>query len=353
MGKDVSWKEFFSDNARYADIINGICGQGKQLVCAHDLHEKDTQIWEQSLGPECAGEGSDDGNAAVIARTGNRRSVKKRKQHRTAKSRDLLRKVAFGMNFIIIGIENQENLDYALPLRMLVYDTGEYQKQAAKIRKRNRKRGIWKNSGEYLYKFCKSDRLQPCVTFILYSGMENWDGARSLHELLDFNGIPSEIRALVQDYKIHLISINEFEDTDVFKTDVKQVFDFIRCSRNKDKLRELVKNDPVYQTMEEEAFDVITHYTNASELISKKEDYRKGGNYDMCKAIQDLIEDGKTEGRAAGRAEGRAEERTAAIKVLICTCKELGASRDLSAEKVSCKYNLSQEETERYLEECW
>ena len=73
----------------------------------------------------------------------------------------------------------------------------------------------------------------------------------------------------------------------------------------------------------------------------------------MCKAIQDLIEDGKTEGRAAGRAEGRAEERTAAIKVLICTCKELGASRDLSAEKVSCKYNLSQEETERYLEECW
>ena len=54
-----------------------------------------------------------------------------------------------------------------------------------------------------------------------------------------------------------------------------------------------------------------------------------------------------------GRAEGRAEERTAAIKVLICTCKELGASRDLSAEKVSCKYNLSQEETERYLEECW
>lgn len=205
----------------------------------------------------------------------------------------------------------------------------------------NRKRRIWKNSGEYLYKFCKSDRLHPCVTFVLYSGMENWDGARSLHELLDFNGIPPEIRALVQDYKIHLISISEFENTDVFKTDVKQVFDFIRCSRNKDKLRELVESNPAYQTMDEEAFDVITHYTNAVELINKKEDYRKEGNFDMCKAIQDLIED------------GRAEERTVAIKVLICTCKELGASRDLSAEKVSQKYSLSKEETERYLEECW
>ncbi len=253
------------------------------------------------------------------------------------------------MNFIIVGIENQENLDYALPLRMLVYDTGEYQKQAAKIRKRNQKRGTWKNSGEYLYKFCESDRLHPCVTFVLYSGMEKWDGARSLHELLDFNGVPPEICALVQDYNIHLISISEFEDTDVFKTDVKQVFDFIRYSRNKGKLRELIKNDPAYQALEEEAFDVITHYTNAAELINKKEDYRKKGNIDMCKAILDLIEDGKTE----GRAKGIAEERAAAIKVLISTCKELGASRDLSGEKVSLKYNLSREETERYLEECW
>ena len=166
------------------------------------------------------------------------------------------------------------------------------------------------------------------------------------------------IASVVMDlYDYSRLLIYPFEDTDVFKTDVKQVFDFIRCSRNKDKLRELVKNDPVYQTMEEEAFDVIIHYTNASELIGKKEDYRKEGSFDMCKAIQDLIEDGKTEGRAAGRAEGRAEvraeERTAAIKVLICTCKELGASRDLSAEKVSRKYNLSKEDTEKYLEECW
>lgn len=49
----------------------------------------------------------------------------------------------------------------------------------------------------------------------------------------------------------------------------------------------------------------------------------------------------------------RLDRRVAAIRVLICICKELGASRDLSVEKVSRKYNPFQEETEKYLEECW
>ena len=66
MGKDVEWKSFFQDNHRYADIINGIGCGGVQLVKDTDLAEVDS-------------------------------TVKK-------KSRDILRKVAFGMNFAIIGI---------------------------------------------------------------------------------------------------------------------------------------------------------------------------------------------------------------------------------------------------------
>ena len=68
MGKDVEWKSFFQDNHRYADIINGIGCDGIQLVKDTDLQEVDSASQK--------------------------------------KSRDLLRRVALGMNFAIVGIEN-------------------------------------------------------------------------------------------------------------------------------------------------------------------------------------------------------------------------------------------------------
>ena len=39
----VSWKEYFRDDARYVDIINGIGCGGQQLVKSEDLQEADTQ----------------------------------------------------------------------------------------------------------------------------------------------------------------------------------------------------------------------------------------------------------------------------------------------------------------------
>ena len=101
---------------------------------------------------------------------------------------------------------------------------------------------------------------------VLYYG-KDWDGGKNLHELIDFTGMPDELRKLVNDYPIHLLGIRKMEDTSVFKTDLKQVFDFIRCSEDKKKLVELVENDVYYTQMDEEAFDVVTKYTNSKELI--------------------------------------------------------------------------------------
>ena len=73
--------------------------------------------------------------------------------------RDMVRKVAFGVNFAIVGIESQEMVDYAMPLRCMVYDAGEYEKQADKIRRKLRKsKGL--SVGEYR---CISDRCKAGV----------------------------------------------------------------------------------------------------------------------------------------------------------------------------------------------
>ena len=290
MGKDMGWKGFLSDDERYADVINGIGCRGEQVVKKENLQEMDTQ-------------------------TGFLRSpkfihkiIQSRKRH--VKVRDCIRKVAFGTNFAIIGIENQETMDYSIPLRNMSYDVDAYEKQAAKIRKEVRKFYKGLSTGEYLYGFWRNDRLFPAVTFILYAGSKPWEGPKSLHEMLDFTDIPEELKEMVADYKINLVEIRKLEDTSVFKTDVRQVFDFIRCSNDKNALKKLVETDDYYKNMEEDAFDVAVQYTNATELIEAKEYYEKEGAVDMCKALTELIADGKQEGREEGKQLGKDEKLT-------------------------------------------
>lgn len=288
MEKDVSWKVYFQDDDRYADVINGIGFGGRQLVKGVDLEEADTQTVFGNLY-----------SRPLEALTGEFR-----KQVRRIRTRDMLRKVAFGVNFAMIGLENQELVDYAMPLRGMIYDAGEYEKQAGKIRKILRKqKGL--RAGEYLYGFGKDSKLCPVVTFVLYGGKEPWDGPRTLHEMLDMEGLPEPMRELVADYPLHLVDIRRLKDTSVFKTDVKQVFDFIRCAEDKRELFKLVQGDESFQCMEEDAYEVATNYAGAEELIKVKDEYRgKDGKIDMCQALNELIEDGRVEGRVEGHAEG-------------------------------------------------
>ena len=211
MKNDVLTKEFFSDDARYADLINGLGCDGKQIVRKEDLQELDTQTGTVRL------------------------SSQRKKGRRKIKFRDLVRRTAFGINFAVIGIENQEIVDYALSLRNMSYDVGEYEKQAAKIKKEVRKNSIGLTKGEYLYGFKKDSKLHPVVTFVLYYGKEEWDGALDLHSIIDFEGIPEELKKLVQNFRVHVVEVRKLKDTSMFHTDVRQVFDIIRYSEEPEK----------------------------------------------------------------------------------------------------------------------
>ena len=104
-------------------------------------------------------------------------------------ARDLVRKSAFGLNFAIIGIENQSEVHYLMPLRIMEYDAGEYRHQAKQIGRKllervknlppNERRKII-TVAEYFSRFRRFDKLQPCVTFVLFYG-EEWDGSRDLY----------------------------------------------------------------------------------------------------------------------------------------------------------------------------
>jgi hypothetical protein len=314
MEKDICAKEFFSDGARYADIINGLGCGGRQAVTEADLQERDSQTG--------------------IFRLQNPAKKTGRKRKRTL-YRDLLRRTAFGMNFAVIGIENQEELDYALPLRIMRYDVLEYTAQAAAVYKKLRRQKTGLRSGEYMYGFAKDSRLHPVITFVLYFGKKEWDGAKDLHGIIDFTDIPEDLRGLVQDYRIHLVEVRKLEDTSVFKTDVRQVFDFIRCSADPGKLEQLVTSDASYQEMDEDAYDMAAQYCNAAQdMMRVKNYYKHGGQVNMKDAITELrrmskeegIEQGLARGRAQGMEQGLARGRAESARETARTMLERGYS---------------------------
>ena len=238
MKKDGSWKDFFEDPARFADAINGFACNVEQVVQEDDIQEVDTQIRRVKLP------------RFVNSKPGSR--LKK-----FDKSRDILRRVALGVNYLFIGMEPQEEIDYSLALRNMLYDVAEYEKQAVKIRKKVRKEYLGLSTGEYLYGFNRDSKLLPILTFILYSGEDEWSGPTCLHDMLEFTDIPESIRRMIPNYKINIISIRDIKDTSIFKTDLRYVLEFLHHANNKEKLKELVNNDSYYQNMDEDEYDVV------------------------------------------------------------------------------------------------
>ena len=306
--KDLQKKSYFHDAERFADLINGLLCDGRQVLSAEDLTELDSQTGQSGVmgygGMECSGDGCTDSGRGM--NKGKSRILKERR-------RDLVRRAAFGVNFMVIGLENQEETDYLMPLRCMSYDTAEYEKQAAQIGKEVRNRsGNRVTKAEFLSGFTQDNRLTPCVTVVLYYG-ENWDGALALHDILDFKGIPKEFRDKVNDYQICLCEVRKFKNTEVFKTDVRQVFDCIRYAGDPDKLYELIAEDPAYRVMEPDTYDVIAAYTKTAELMKVKSYGEKEGRIDMCKAITELIERGRREGLEQGLEQGIEQGRTAGM----------------------------------------
>ena len=97
------------------------------------------------------------------------------------------------------------------------------------------------------------------------------------------------------------------------------MLDFLRYAKDKNKLKQLVENEPYYKSMDEEAYDVIANYANVKKLVEVKDEYKEmGGKMNMCTAIREMMEDSKTEGRAGGISLGES------LKLESLVAKKLG-----------------------------
>lgn len=146
----------------------------------------------------------------------------------------------------------------------------------------------------------KADRLMPVITLVVYFGDKDWDGAKSIHEMLSVDD--DELLSYVPNYKINLIEPAKIsdEDYDKFKTDVGSVLQFIKHQSDED--GSWIKGKTRFKHVEKEAVELINLITGSKIIGEEKEEV-----VDMCRAWENSINNAMREGMREGELKGKIE----------------------------------------------
>ena len=277
---DKETKAYMRENEIFADAFNFFLYDGAQKIQPGRLRELDTTELIQLPGTD-----------------------EKQLSEAIQKYRDVLKSVVMMQDekasYLLLGIENQTEVHYAMPVRNMLYDAMQYGKQVSELAADHGKhRAELKMTGaEYLSGFLKTDKLLPVITLVIHFSAAEWDGAKSLHEMMEWPD--AHLKEYVQDYKIQLIDPAKIrpEEFEKFSTSLREVLECIKYSKDKKKLRKLVENNP-RMTMEVNAARVVQAVTGTKFRISEETEV-----VDMCQAIDEMVEDGIKEGIEKGKLE--------------------------------------------------
>ena len=355
---DIVTKEYMRENTVFADAFNYLIYNGKKVIDPTNLKEIDpTEIAlpfddEEKAGKEKDGEDkkrkaqgttewSSLKNEPVRKKTASRAG---KKTDAVQRYRDLLKSAVVKQDertsYVLLGVENQTDVHYAMPVRNAIYDALQYGRQVADIaaeHRRNKKDFSGKNNGEYLSGYLKEDHIRPVITLVIHFGAEEWDGPLSLHEMMSTRDM--ELLSFVENYRIHLIDPAKLteEQLDQFSTSLKEVMGYIKYSKNKEQLLKFLQTD-THRSIEMNAVRVIKTITNTPIEVSEEEE-----EIEMCKAIEDLIAESEARGRAEGETRGEA-------KGMIEICLDMSFSKEDILKKLQEKLNISLQQAGEYFE---
>ena len=296
LGKKDRYEKVYTGNAEvFADIVNYLLYEGEERIRPDDLRELDG---EELLVEE----------KKVLQRL-----------------RDVVKQVTVRQNeeaiYMIIGLENQTQVHYAMPVRTMVYDAMHYAGQVEEIRKQNGRR--WKQrkgnngdnkgeqagsrvedrlltSAEFLSGITKEDKLLPVITIVILYSSEPWDGPTTLYDMLATKD--PEILKYVQDYHIHLIAPGNMTDQQIrcFHSSMRKVLTFIKYAKDKEKMKEIMsEEDSDFYHVDRETAQFIKEMTGVNIEIQENEE-----DVNMCKAWEDMAIDMKNEGLQLGLRQG-------------------------------------------------
>lgn len=312
--KDIKSKEYLADNKRFADLCNYKLYDGEQIISPEDLQERDSAEVLSIFGVD-------------------------EKEVQTQKWRDLLKsaviKSTHNAFYVLLGVENQTEVHYAMPVRNMLYDALNYGKQVNEAKKHHVESNDKMSSAEFLSGFKKEDKLTPIIPITLYWGTDEWDAPVDLHEM--FGEIDEKLLRFIPNYHINLVAPNLIEDFNKFKTELGKTLEFIKYSNDEKKLEKMLLNLK-NKKLSNETVSTINLFTGSDIKVNKE-----GEVTDVCLAIEEMKKHA---------AEKAVAEMCVAIEEMKKHAAEKAVAENVvdSIEKVMRNFALSVEDACKGLE---
>lgn len=304
---DIVLKNYWRNNEQFADLFNAVLFDGQQVIKPEELEDADTE--ESSVLEH---------GEYVESIQASRDNIKIRKKS-----------LVHGVEYVMLGKEGQEFIHYAMPIRIMGYDYATYKKQYENNAKRY-KACADLESDEYLSRMKRTDRFIPVITVVVYYGEKPWNGATTLHGLLD---IPKGMEKYVNDYKMLLVEARK-NNLKLHNINNIDLFNLLEILLNREVPSSETKSKAI-KYAEEHHVDKSVIMTVAGAAYSKI-DYNalsRKGDADMCTVFEETWAEGKAEGKAEG---------------IIIAGHELGLSEHDILEILQNRLNISLQKAQEY-----
>ncbi|MCM1236286.1 MAG: Rpn family recombination-promoting nuclease/putative transposase [Ruminococcus flavefaciens] len=303
---DTVLKNYWSDNEQFADLFNAVLFDGRPVIKAEELEDVDTE------------------ESTVLEHREYAESIKASRDNIKIQKKSSV----YGVQFVLLGLESQEHIHYAMPMRVMGYDYGSYKKQYdSNAKKYKEAQGM--SEDEYLSRMKKTDKLIPVITVVIYYGEKPWDGAKSLHEMLD---IPSEMVPYVNDYKMLLVEARQ-NDLTLHNINNIDLFNLLNILLDKSRTLHEARQTVIDYAKEHEV-DKSVVMTVAGAANCKIDYNAQKGDLVMWT----VFEETKLEGKIEGIIKMLRKYRESDDNILKELMSELGISED-EAEEYLDKYN--------------
>ena len=214
---DELMKNLFKHKEIFADLFNATIFNGQQLI----KPEKLTEINTENIHIEDSIQDKDNINSNI-----------------TKRYRDLCMRQNDSILQIILGCEDQSEVDYSMPIRTMLYDSLKYTEQQKNL----------------------------------------------------------ELKSIIPNYKMNLLWAYNIKDIDKFKSDLQYILYMLKYKEEKENLKEYIsENNDNLQKMNQDSHNVAVALLNHKlpELI---EDDKKGESRMGKNAIEAIHDDGIAEG---------------------------------------------------------
>lgn len=309
---DTVLKRYWNDNEQFADLFNGVLFAGEQVIQPEELEDADTE------------------EASVFEHREYAESVKSSRDNIKIQKKSTVS----GVQFVLLGLESQEHIHYAMPMRVMGYDYGCYKKQYDSNARKYKRTDVKYQAAEemsedeYLSRMKRTDRLTPVITVVVYYGENPWDGAKSLHGMLN---IPEKMTKYVNDYKVLLVEARK-NDVTLHNVNNKDLFTLLQIVLDKGMSRKEAK-ERALQYSEEHMTNkevVLTVAGATNYKLNYKDLERRDGT--MCTLFEEIAKDG-------------------GAKQIILMGREFGLSESDILERLQQNLNVSLQVAREYMDE--